>query len=368
MAGDYNHDGETDDVESLCSRAQALIDVKRSAEAIPLLQQAITLDPDDVYPRCLLGLAYIRAHQPALALRAAEEAIRIDPAEEWAHRLRSSSLSTLGKKRQALEAAREAVRLAPDLPEALFTLAQSALANRRMQEARETAATLLRVAPDRASSHELLGSIALEDNKHPEAELHYRSALAIDPQSWAALNDLGVALLRQGRKREAVDYFHAAAQLDPSEETSRSNLKLSVDSYLERAFPNIPSTGAWAVLRIVAILSWGVVGLLGWLAFLGGRAVWSFVTRHRRLAELHPTVAAFYQEEHRRARSRWREDLFTISLLVGVVITLLWTLAWIQDGAREAGLSSWGLVPYLLIAGGTVAGIIRWVLKARSRG
>ena len=49
-----------------------------------------------------------------------------------------------------------------------------------------------------------------------------------------------------------------------------------------------------------------------------------------------------------------------IGLIGGTLVTLVWTLAWLEQGAESAGLRSWWWALYLLIAVGTAAGYGIW--------
>src|SRR5690242_13012374 len=120
----------------LSAQAEGLLAVGRNAEAVAILQQAISAQPQDLRPRCHLSLALMRLEQYRHALKAAEDAAQLNPEAEWPHRLRSHILLRMRKRRPAVKAAREAVRLAPELPEALYTLASADLANGHMKRAR----------------------------------------------------------------------------------------------------------------------------------------------------------------------------------------------------------------------------------------
>jgi hypothetical protein len=84
--------------------------------------------------------------------------------------------------------------------------------------------------------------------------------------------------------------------------------------------------------------------------------------RRRRLAELHPTVIAFYTEESRRERRRMIRELPAATALIsGTLVTLVWSLSWLQQGAESVGLRTWwGPLVYLLVALPTVAVYAVW--------
>jgi tetratricopeptide (TPR) repeat protein len=341
----------------LCSQAQALIDVGRSAEAVPLLQRAIGADPQSLRARCLIALALLKLRQLPPGLRAAEDAIGLDPTSEWAHRLRSILLREMGKNRAALAAAHEAARLAPELPFTLANLVHAQLANRRRKEARATAERLVALAPAQAGSHEALGDVVLRDRRWREAAAHYRTALELNPQSGHAMNNLGVALQRLGKQREAIEQFHNAARRDPKAETPRKNLYQAVGAY-----GGVPFLVIWLAIRFFAeagrrfaeFKNPAAICAVGLLCVLIVLVVWYW--NRRRLAGLHPTVVTFHREERRRAWARWaRRGPAWAALILGTLVTGQWAILWAQLGWESAGLRGAGLAIYLATAAGTVA-------------
>jgi tetratricopeptide (TPR) repeat protein len=359
-------------VHRLCDQAQRLLDVKREAEAIPLLQRAIAAEPHGLRAHCLLALAFLCLGQANLALQTADGAVQVVPASEWPHRLRSLSLMALGRRRPALEAAQEAARWAPENPIVLRCLASAQLENRKKRPARETAARMLQVAPDLALTHETLGEVALAERKWRDAEAHYRRALMLNPQSWTAMNNLALALQHQRKLKESVERFHDAARLAPGVDVVRTNLRRSVSGYTGVRF-----FIGYLVIRILTTAAQGVpaherVATVAGIAVVAVLAVAALFVRGRlRLRHLHPQVVAFYEDERRRDWRRLRHRLpARMALTLGSLVTAFWTLAWLTGGAKSAGLRSGGLLPYLLISGGTVTGIVaslrrRWRCRRR---
>lgn len=364
-----------DAARPLCDRAEALIDAGRPTEALPLLAQAIAAEPGHTRAHCLRSLALMKQEQYPAALRSAETAVSLAPTEEWGHRLRAIVLLEMGRKRQALAPAREAARLAPWEPSVLHTLARSELASGKKREARETAERLRSAAPEWNSSHELLGLIALEERHAKVAEAHYRDALRLHPGSWVAMNNLGLALQRQGRRKEAIECFHQAARLNPTKELIRKNLSGAVRNYM-----GVGSLGLiWAVVYgIRALLTASHSGNRGdslppWALGLTLGAVAAvlligYVVRKRRLAELHPEVGNFYQDETARERRRRFHEipLLVMAAICGFcgLLALGYAAAQMAHGpANGLGTALDGIVPYavLSVAALSVAGGLAWL-------
>ena len=93
-----------DAIENFCRQAEALIQLKRSTEALTLLRQSLVLDPSHYEVHALRALAFLSAKNFALAVHAAEDAIALAPDLEWGHRLRCFALLGLGQPSDALDA------------------------------------------------------------------------------------------------------------------------------------------------------------------------------------------------------------------------------------------------------------------------
>jgi tetratricopeptide (TPR) repeat protein len=205
-------------------RAQALLDLGRHKEALPLITDALRLNPESAEIYCYLAFALRQTGEIKQALVVIEDALRKDPNLEWAHRLRASSFRDLGDFKTALASAREAYRLAPNIWQTGYTLANILLGGLRTYEAQEVASRLLTIAPNNTHVFELLGRIALQLKQLLQAEAHFRESLRHDPQNAHSHNELGRVLLEQGRVAEAVQCFDRALVADPLQQSAQSNM------------------------------------------------------------------------------------------------------------------------------------------------
>ena len=290
-----------DPYAGLIARAEGLLDLRRPADAVPLLDQAARLQPQALRPQALLARAFLDLGDRPCARAAIGRAIAIDPGHEWPHRLASILSLREGKKPEAL-AAREASRLGPEIREALYLLGTTQLACAQRAEAQETAVRLVGAHPSYVEGHRLLGDVALAEKAWQRAEAHFRQALALEPQHLVALNNLAVALQRQGREEEAYALFEQAARQDPSSELGQSNLYRAMQRRFRvlRIPPQFRLIGAGAILIAVPQLAGVLLLLAAAVAF--DRAV----LVPRRLAASSPGLAAFYRHQRKRERERAR--------------------------------------------------------------
>jgi tetratricopeptide (TPR) repeat protein len=214
----------TDTADNLSSRANALIEMGRPEEAIPLLVRAIGLDPDDAHTRCRFVLALMRTGKQTEALEQAEAALAVDASGEWPHRLRAILLGQQGRHKEALMSALEAVRIEPELPSALYTLGSVYVNLKRYRDADEVGVRILEAAPDDSDSHELLAFIAVRQNKHRDTEKHARASLRLNPENMDAMRFLAIGLRGQRKRKEATEAWLEVVRRNPTNKSYRHEL------------------------------------------------------------------------------------------------------------------------------------------------
>ncbi len=253
----------SDHQQNSIRKAEALIDIERQREAVPLLTKIFAHDPQNFHAVCLLARCFYELNENEEALKYAEKAIQIEPDEEWAHRLRSVALGELGNKKESLKSAEEAVRLAPDEPSALQRFANALLRCGKMEEAKSIAEKILEIAPDSENSHLTAGSVYLDLQYYQLAEKHYREALRINPLSYNAQNNLGiVAVRRDGKSVNAVEYFAEAVRIEPANNLAIENLRLQ--------FSVLPQLAVWFLYIPLGLLGLFIAPTLSLIFILGG--------------------------------------------------------------------------------------------------
>jgi Flp pilus assembly protein TadD len=167
-----------------------LIRVGRSAEAVPLLQEAVRLAPGDPTAHYDLGIAFERT----------------------------------GGRDQALVEFREAVRLKPDFGAALEALASGhlslAAALQMKGQSRDAIPHYeagLALKPDSAEAHSNLALALAEVGRTGEAADHFRTALRLQPDNFGVRANFGDLLLSLGRTAEAIGEYEKALRLAPDD-------------------------------------------------------------------------------------------------------------------------------------------------------
>ena len=210
------------EVSTLASRAAALIDLGRQAEALPLLHEALVTAPDD--PRLLDLLAQVQyeAGDHAGAAETARRLVAVSPHSYRGHLLASISELKLRHRKEAILHARQAVELAPNSPGTQAQLAQ-ALAGRRRgyKQALASAKRAIELAPDSASGYQAAGYVELRRGRRRRAERWYRSALELDPTAHIAQMNLAILNRAGGRMNSAFSDIQSVLRLDPKDATAR---------------------------------------------------------------------------------------------------------------------------------------------------
>jgi tetratricopeptide (TPR) repeat protein len=274
-----------DHARSHLERAQILLDLGRHEQALPLITEALRLDPESVATYCHLALALRMAGQRKQALAVLDDALKRDPNNEWPHRLRAVTFRELGELKLALACAQEAHRLAPDLWLTNFVLANILLSSSRPSQARAIAQRFRAMEPNNTHVFDLSGRVALASKQLLEAEAHFREALRLDPQNASAHNNLGSVLAEQGRTLEAVQCFERALTVNPLEGEAQVNLYKGARTLRDQ--------------RLLA-------------------------TSKGLLARLSPNMYRYYlQREHGSATVGWFILLFKIVLPVSAVLALI---------------------------------------------
>jgi tetratricopeptide (TPR) repeat protein len=213
-----------DQARAHLQRAQMLLELGRHEEALPLIVEALRLDPEAVEIYCHLALALRMAGQRKQALAVLADALKKDPNHEWPHRLKAVTYREIGDLKLALASAQEAYRLAPDLWLTGYVLGNVLLSSSRLNQAREQSDRLRSLEPNNSHVFDLAGRVSLASKQLLEAENHFREALRLDPQNASAHNNLGNVLAEQGRTVEAVQCFERALAVNPLESEAQANL------------------------------------------------------------------------------------------------------------------------------------------------
>lgn len=259
----------------MAGRAQTLLDLGRSAEAVEVLQRALADEPESYRLLCLLALAQQRCGNHRESRDAAGRAVAIRPDSEWAHRLVSLANTSLRFPIQAVEAGQEAVRLAPESWQTHHTLALAYIESGEHEPALRHSGIARELAPEEADTHFIHGLAALRAGDKKTARAEFERNLALRPDHAAAHNNLAKLSIDRGGLLEGAQRLSSALASDPQMRVARRNVHILARRALRRFH--------WCV-----VLAYFVLG--GLLSSNDGGTSYGTTTHHTQRPAL--TVAA----------------------------------------------------------------------------
>ena len=323
---------EENDIEILRARAQALFDVGRYKEALPLLHRALAIDPEDGELLCMLSFTCVHLEEYKDAMEWADKAVAVDPEEEWGHRLRSVILMRLGKIKPALDAALVAVELDPDGLYPLSNLVEAFVLNSKLEDADKIAQRMLSVSPEEGLTHRTCAYVSLYQHRFAEAEQSCRLALELEPENARSLRLLGDALSRQDRLREAMDSYAESLKRNPTNADTRKALANAAMRYLGRPWgPYLVGVIALLAMLVMSLSHFRAILVSGWLvrgyAWItvrhGLHEVWS---ANPRFTELPENTRYMIVEACRTQTSDYLDEVFLIYYLFIIGVYILFAI------------------------------------------
>ncbi len=185
----------------------------RSAEAIPLLQQALNAAPGEALLHYNLGMAYGDQADRTRALAEFAEAVRLRPDYVDAQTSLGLALRAAGRTAEALDHFRETVRLKPDAWGAHLNLALALqqIGDRNGAIREFTAA--LAINPNDGPTHGDLALVLADANDNANALDQFSQAAHLQPANAAAHANLANMLLQLGRTNDAIAEYERATTL-----------------------------------------------------------------------------------------------------------------------------------------------------------
>jgi Flp pilus assembly protein TadD len=264
----------------IAARAEALLEVERTDEAIDVLVRGLAADPDDTW---LLGVL-VRAQldvDPQAAVQTAERLVALEPWSSLAHRYCSIAYQALGRRDPALHHAREAVAKAPQDPWAHSTLATAigGSKNKTQLDALQAAGKAIELAPNSTAGYFAAGRVEMDAGHWKNAGKWFERVLEIDPYDEPAQINLALAHEATGHIAPALRGMDGLLRFDPTDAHARTRL----DDIVYTALVHF----LWIVLFFAYVLGAvrGDAAILVLAFFVGWRIVMAFVAVYRLLRQ-----------------------------------------------------------------------------------
>jgi len=191
-----------------------LVKLDRREEAEKTLREVIEAAPSFAKPHEDLGFLLLQDKRPAEALPILERATVLDPALERAWFNFGKALALLGRGKEADAAFEKCFERSPE--KRLMALAAEHHKEGRTEEAERLYRRVLRDNPRNVDALRLLAQLAAKSGRGDDAEVLLERAVEIAPDFVQALLDLGQLRKEEDRYGEALDCFNHVLALEPT--------------------------------------------------------------------------------------------------------------------------------------------------------
>lgn len=211
-------------IADLLQRGLQLHQAGRAAEAAPLYEQVLALDPKQPAANHLLGVVRLGEGRVDDAIRLIARAVAADGSNAQYLGNLGVAFNTAELHRDALEALRRAVALKPDFAEAHTNMGTALRGLRRFDEAADAHRTAIRLKPEQAGFRFNLGNTLEDAGEWHEAEASYREAIRLRPAHVGAMAGRSRVLLSLRRHDDALDQARLAVAEAPESADARMAL------------------------------------------------------------------------------------------------------------------------------------------------
>lgn len=259
---------KTPSVDHLVRYGTVLSQIGRDAEAMPVFERALSLDPRSAEALYGMSISTQALGRPAEALELAERSIALRPDWGRAHLARGLLLKKLGREGEAPAAFEKAMELDPEQGQVWAQYGLMAEARDDIPEAARCYLKGVEVEPGYMPNYLNLGLLHLHRGNYEEA-IHAISIVVENGANAGVLWTRGLCYQRLGRSAEAMRDFDASLDLNPDDATAlnsraQEHLALSqVDQALAdatRAVALRPDEPAFRTVRVQALNAAGRFG------------------------------------------------------------------------------------------------------------
>lgn len=208
----------TDEVRSMCTQSEQLINAQRFNDAIKLLQRAGSMDPSCAEVHGYMGLAFQNSGRPNDAIAEYQRALQLGAQQmSFINVNIGNCYLNLDQPQRAVPYFEQYLRESPNAPDA-------AQVRQSIQNAggRKTQLDLRAVVEQ--------GQSMLNNHRFAEATTAFQQAVSMQPNFAPAHFYLGYALAQSHDNQRAISEFQTALQLDPSMKQAIINIASNYQS------------------------------------------------------------------------------------------------------------------------------------------
>ena len=209
---------------------QLFMQQRRFKDAVDMFRQASVLEDQELSFKERLGLALFYDKQYAEAAEVLSKLITKEGYTERADLLSAlgESQLRLGKTRDARHTFESAARINPSNAKAWVGLGQAAMETKDYRRAELALKKALSLEPTSGEVHLMVGYLRLRQEKLKEALASFQKASALDDKDTVSVCMIGYVYEKTGRSDLAMKYYGKALKLKPSDQLA-SKLMAGVD-------------------------------------------------------------------------------------------------------------------------------------------
>jgi tetratricopeptide (TPR) repeat protein len=209
------------DAEAHYQLALAYLEVDRFKEAIPTLQQAVTLDPKHSAAQLKLSELMISSRDQELVKDAEARIQKIltdNPGDEDALFTLAAARSQTGQLAETEKILNQTLTRSPAHLKSALALALLKVSQRDLAGAEQILQKSVAQTPGAADAAVALGTLYAASGKWEASETQLSRAIQLQPEHAGAWNTLGAVQVRSGKIREAEQTYKRAASLPHPEQ------------------------------------------------------------------------------------------------------------------------------------------------------
>jgi protein O-GlcNAc transferase len=197
--------------------AQAYQRAKRVPEAIGLFKKVLAIDPKNAILLTNFGMAYAQMQRAKDAVPLLQSAVELDPKNVTAHEDLAAAYVQLSRFGDATRELRVALKLAPDSPQLYYNLG---LALKNEDDAAQAIPELQHAEKLDATAPEapyLLGVLYMQGGRYAEASRELQTSLRLRPENGDGWATLGSVYNKLDQLPDAVNALHEAIKQLPQQ-------------------------------------------------------------------------------------------------------------------------------------------------------
>ena len=205
--------------------AQLKLSEKKTAEARPLLEEALAINSSSSRATGLLVSTYLMEKQPQKGLSLLQAQIAKSPQNGEMYVQLSEVQMQLGDVNGALDSAQKAVQLSPRNEQAVVAVTRAQLAHGEPVKAIDSWQNWLKTHSQDAQAYAILGTLQQQQGDKDKAIESYKKALSLQPEQPVAANNLAYLMIDGGQNADvALSYAQTARRILPNSPSTADTL------------------------------------------------------------------------------------------------------------------------------------------------